>query len=285
MKILVLGSEGIIGNGLCKYLTNKDHEVYKWDILLSKDHDLRVSSPDMTSYDFVFFLAYDIGGSKYLINKTTSFMNNNMKIMINVFESLEKSNKPFIFASSQMQNMDHPYGTLKKIGEQYTKILGGISVRFWNVYDYEEVSIKSHVIPDLVKQYIETGCIKLLTDGKEHRQFFHTNDSASGLYYIMNNFDKMKDKLTIDLTSFEWISILNLSKLIIKTITESRKESRESGEIEIEKINNLVEPGVLADTVHTIYNEPDKFMLRYWRPEISLKDGILQIYKKMNKEL
>ena len=165
MKILVLGSEGIIGNGLCKKLKTLGHEVSGWDILLGPEQDLRISAPDMSSFDFVFFLAYDIGGSKYLINKTTSFINNNMKIMINTFDELEKSGTPFIFASSQMQNMDHPYGTLKRIGENYTTILGGLSIRFWNVYDYEEVSVKSHVIPDFIKQFINTGRIKLLTDG------------------------------------------------------------------------------------------------------------------------
>lgn len=268
MKILVLGSEGIIGSGLCRHLSKIGHTVDKWDILLGPEQDLRISAPDMSNYDFIFFLAYDIGGSKYLINKTTSFINNNMKIMINVFDSLERSKKPFVFASSQMQNMDHPYGTLKKIGEQYTKILGGISVRFWNVYDYEEVSLKSHVIPDLIKQYIETKSIKLLTNGVEVRQFFHTDDAATGLCCIMDNFEQFKTRISIDLTNYEWISILDLAKLIVKVIDP-------------ENFGNSVEPGILADSVHSVHNEPDKFILKYWIPKISLKSGILQIYNKM----
>ena len=39
MKILVLGSEGVIGSSLCKYLESCGHEIIRWDIKLTNDHD------------------------------------------------------------------------------------------------------------------------------------------------------------------------------------------------------------------------------------------------------
>ena len=47
---------------------------------------------------------------------------NNLLIMTNVFKLLKKHKKKFIFASSQMSNMDFSnYGTLKRLGEEITK--------------------------------------------------------------------------------------------------------------------------------------------------------------------
>ena len=91
--------------------------------------------------DFVFFLAFDVGGSRYLkkYQRTYDFLINNLLIMSNVFRLLKKYNKKFIFASSQMSNMDFsPYGTLKRLGEDVTKSLNCLYVKFWNVYGIEK---------------------------------------------------------------------------------------------------------------------------------------------------
>ena len=59
--------------------------------------------------------------------------------MSNTFNLLKKYNKKFIFASSQMSNMDFSsYGVLKKIGEDITKSLNCLYVKFWNVYGIEK---------------------------------------------------------------------------------------------------------------------------------------------------
>ena len=59
--------------------------------------------------------------------------------MANVFGLLEKYNKRFVFASSQMSNMSYsPYGVMKRVGELYTTSLKGLTVKFWNVYGIEK---------------------------------------------------------------------------------------------------------------------------------------------------
>ena len=58
-------------------------------------------------------------------------MINNLLIMSNVFSLLKKHNRKFIFASSQMSNMDFsPYGTLKRLGEDITNSLNCLYVKF-----------------------------------------------------------------------------------------------------------------------------------------------------------
>ena len=89
--------------------------------------------------DFVHFLAFDVGGSTYLAKyqNTFDFIHNNMKLMTNTFELLREYNKPFIFASSQMSNMSFSIYGLKAMGERYARVLGGLTVKFWNVYGIE----------------------------------------------------------------------------------------------------------------------------------------------------
>ena len=140
-KILILGSSGQIGSHLEKYLHRKKYKVIKFDILMGKSYDLRdfkntKLEKSIMNSDFVYFLAFDVGGSRYLkkYQKTYNFMINNLLIMSNVFSLLKKHNKKFIFASSQMSNMDFsPYGTLKRLGEDITKSLNCLYVKFWNV--------------------------------------------------------------------------------------------------------------------------------------------------------
>jgi nucleoside-diphosphate-sugar epimerase len=264
-SILILGSSGTIGNNLKLFLKKKSFQIIEYDILNTSSQDLRNTenllyfNKCLDDCDYVFFLAYDVGGSKYLnsiINK--DYLNDNIKIMMNVFNNLK--NKPFIFASTQMQNMYNDYGSLKRIGEMYTNHLNGINVRFWNVYDKEEYGIKSHVITDFIYKSKNHNNIDLLTDGNEERQFLHADDCSEGLYNIMINHDIHIKKKTIDLTSFEWIKIIDIANII-------------------KKINNCnITIKNKKDTTQPIKNEPNNYILDYWHPKISLIDGINNLY-------
>jgi nucleoside-diphosphate-sugar epimerase len=260
MKILVLGSEGVIGSPLCTLLEKQNHEVVRWDIKLTNAHDLSNSlnvyrlKSVIDESDFVFFLAYDVGGAKYIWDVDLDFVNRNNMIMINTFNLLE--NKKFIFASSTMFNMDNVYGTLKYMGEHYTRKLGGISARFWNVYGPEEVSEKSHVITDMIHKFETKGYIDLMTDGEEERQFLHTDDCAKCLSIIMNNYDEIGENVeSVDVTSFESTRIIDVAKYICEDVRPSTK-----------KMNT-----------HDRTNEPRPFILDYWKPEISLEEGIASL--------
>ena len=141
-KILVLGSSGQIGLHLCNYLKNKKYFVEKFDICVGKKFDLRkynnmLLEKSIKKCDYIFFLAFDVGGSRYIkeFQSSYKFLMNNLKIMVNTFELLAKYKKPFLFASSQMSNMSYSnYGLLKLLGERMSNQLNGNYVKFWNVY-------------------------------------------------------------------------------------------------------------------------------------------------------
>ena len=271
-NILVLGSQGQIGLSLTKILRKQQkYNVIECDIVRNKSNDLRNKSEfldqSFRKADFVYFLAYDVGGSKYLKDNqnSTTFLNNNLKLMQNTFSYLEKYSNPFIFASTQMSNMTHSsYGTLKRIGEHYTNILGGHIVRFWNTYGIENDPEKNHVITDFITSAMYQKSILMRTTGEEKRQFLHAEDCGKALLKIQQEYNNL-EKRYLDITSFQWSKIYEIAEIVSDIF----------GDLPIKR-------GEQEDSVqNNISNEPDIYFRKYWEPEISLKDGINKIVKHM----
>ena len=275
-KFLILGSEGQIGNHLKEYLTKKGHKVFEFDLVRSKNEDLRLDKNNLLinkikKSDFIYFLAFDVGGSRYLkkYQNTYEFISNNIRIIENTFEIIKKYKKPFLFASSQMSNMSYsPYGLLKNIGEKYTEILGGLVVKFWNVYGIEKDLKKSHVITDFILMSLKNKKIKMLTNGQEKRDFLYAEDCCVGLEQIYINFNKIKKiKKSVDLTTGKYTSIINIGKIIQKLLRKRH-------------IKISIEPSQNKDLVQLDKrNKPDMFLKKYWKPKFSLEDGIEEIIK------
>jgi len=273
MNYLVLGSAGQIGSPLCTFLRGQGHNVFEFDILNGENEDLRIHrnsnlSKKMADADFVFFLAFDVGGSRYLEKHQDSFqfLQNNVLIMENVFHELNIHKTPFIFASSQMSNMTYsPYGIAKAIGEKYTDTLGGLTVKFWNVYATEHDEDKAHVITDFIIKAKNNKRIDMLTDGSEVRQFLHGDDCSKCLYKLSHKYEKLDKKLQYHTTSFEWVSILKIAKIIAEQFPGTE-----------------IIPAERKDNVQlNKRNEPDSSILRLWKPEISIKEGIIKVIKEM----
>jgi nucleoside-diphosphate-sugar epimerase len=273
MKYLVLGSAGQIGVPLKEYLEEIGHEVLTFDIVDDSEEDLRIANnPKLDSYmkecDFVFFLAWDVGGSRYLAKYQDSieFIQNNVKIIANTFDSIKKHNKPFLFASSQMANMSYStYGITKSLGEKAAAALNGITVKFWNVYGPEKDLEKSHVITDFILKAKNTGKIDMLTDGSEYRQLLHATDCSKCLYVLSTKYNELPRNKEYHITSFEWVSILEVAKIIASYFSDT-----------------TIEPAKNKDSVQQDKrNEANPFILNYWKPEIKLNDGILNIIKFM----
>ena len=272
MKHLVLGSEGQIGSHLVNYLKLvKNQEVLTFDILSDPVQDLRIHNhiklrDFIQDCDIVHFLAYDVGGAKYLETHqdTFDFINNNMLIMSNVFTLIKKYNKPVIFASSQMSELNHSsYGMLKLLGEKMTRDIGGVSARFWNVFGCEPDGEKSHVITDFIKMAKEDGEIKMRTDGTESRQFLFADDCCEALWVLSRSYDQIQpfNDRSYDITSHKWTTILELAELI-------------------QKISGCkIKVGTKKDqTQQNAMNEPNLRMNQWWQPNYSLFEGIRELW-------
>lgn len=272
MNFLVLGSSGFIGKNLCEHLHAMSHNVFEFDIEIDKNQDLRIVGNEVLvnlikKSDFIFFLAFDVGGAKYLSkkNKDFNFISDNLKILSNTFEILNQSKKRFVFISSyQIYKPDNSYAVTKLLGEHLSYSIKGLVVRLYNVYGEEKVGYKSHVIPDLIEQAVLNGKITLATNGNEKRQFLHVEDCCKGLYSIFFNFDLiLEETKVLDLTSFNWLSIRSIAKLISRKV-----------KCEIELADN--------DSNFSFMPKPNKIILKYWNPETSIDIGLDKILKKYN---
>lgn len=281
MKIAVLGSGGQIGAYLTEYLRNKGHKIHEFDVVNGEHQDLTmIPNPELhrviMDSDFVFFLAFDVGGSRYLkkYQHTFDFINNNTRIIANVFGLLEKYNKRFVFASSQMSNMSYsPYGVMKRVGELYTTALKGLTVKFWNVYGIENDHEKAHVITDFIKKGFEEGEFEMLTDGTEERQFLYAEDCCEALETIMENYTDFKPEDPLHITSFRSTSIKEVAGII-------------QGQFNLIGRHDVkIKPGLAKDSVQMDKrNEADNYIFNWWMPKTTIDNGIAKVFNEMKKE-
>jgi nucleoside-diphosphate-sugar epimerase len=157
-----------------------------------------------------------------------------------------------------------PYGSLKAVGEQYTKALGGLVVKFWNVYGIENDLEKAHVITDFIIKAKKTGVIDMMTDGRESRQFLYADDACSALYELMLRYDEPDRGRELHVTSFKDTKIIEIADYIAI------------------KLNAKVRPGLLKDLVQKDKkNIPDPYIKKFWTPSTKIWDGIDKVMEDM----
>ena len=279
-KILVLGSGGQVGAYLTEYLRCVDVEVMEFDITNGPDQDMTVIpngelEAKIYMADFVYFLAFDVGGSHYLkkYQHTFNFIDNNTRLMANAFGLIEKYKKPFVFASSQMSNMSYsPYGVLKRVGELYTKSLGGLIVKFWNVYGIEKDMNKAHVITDFIRKGFETGVIDMMTDGTEAREFLYAEDCCEALETVMDEYDNLSCDDELHITTGVYTTVLEIASEIKSLFSGIGKEIK-------------ITPAQSKDEVQKdARNEPDPYIKEFWQPTTSVKEGLKKVFEEMKKD-
>ena len=279
-KILILGSSGQVGAYLTDYLRKKGNEVFEFDVTNGPNQDLTTipnGQLEALIYlsDFVYFLAFDVGGSHYLkkYQHTFKFIDNNTRLMANAFGLIEKYNKPFVFASSQMSNMSYsPYGVLKRVGELYTRSLGGLIVKFWNVYGIEKDMDKAHVITDFIRKGFESGDIDMMTDGTEAREFLYAEDCCEALETVMQSYAKLTSDDELHITTGVYTTVLEIAEEIKslfagigKTITVTPAQSKD----EVQK---------------DARNEPDLYINEFWQYKTSVPEGLKKVFEEMKKD-
>ena len=279
-KILILGSSGQVGAYLTDYLRKKGNEVFEFDVTNGPNQDLTTipnGQLEALIYlsDFVYFLAFDVGGSHYLkkYQHTFKFIDNNTRLMANAFGLIEKYNKPFVFASSLMSNMSYsPYGVLKRVGELYTRSLGGLIVKFWNVYGIEKDMDKAHVITDFIRKGFESGDIDMMTDGTEAREFLYAEDCCEALETVMQSYAKLTSDDELHITTGVYTTVLEIASEIKSLFSSIGKEI-------------TITPAQSKDEVQKdARNEPDPYIKKYWEPKTSVPDGLKKVFEEMRKD-
>jgi nucleoside-diphosphate-sugar epimerase len=284
-KILVLGSGGLIGSRLTTWLKNNNYDVVQVTNRRHIDLRNRGCLDVFTDIDFVFFLACEVGGSKYINSNSSNvqleIIENNILIYQTVFTWLRQMKIPFVFTSSYLQGQPTSYGTIKKLGEDWITLLGfGKIARLWNIYGYENVGPKSHVIVDWINNCLNYGKINSLTDGTEPRQFLHVDDTVRALGLMMINYKSIE--YVTDLSSGMWITMKDMANVIISIYNTT---SGLYGDTYISKCELCtVSFSKSQATMTEIINPKVTWFHSIWSPSISLKNGIEDLYVKYSKD-
>ncbi len=255
---LVLGGAGLIGRRLVHLLRSRGEEVLVYD--LKNGFDLRLRIPEAPSGAYCWFLAWDVGGAQYILDQSMQeqILQNNLLLCQSVFPWLKQNGIPFTFTSTQMIFYPNAYGLTKAVGEFWTKCLDtGLVARLWNVFDAEEPSLRSHVIPDLIQQS-STGTIKLLTSGEERRQFLLADDCAEALVH-----QRETGQTTADITSGTWVRVREVADAIGK----------------ITGVHVLLGDQRGYETL-TLPNNP----LKGWSPQYTLRSGLEIVVQRMKEK-
>ncbi len=264
---LVIGSEGFIGKPFCKFLEAKKEKVIRFDIAKNKSEDGRIFAFNFKDVNKIYFLAWDVGGSKYLYKPDLQMaqLKWNLQLMVNIFNQLEGQKKDFLFVSSQLsEETNTVYGVTKKLGEVWTDLLNGVCVRVWNAYGVMEgQDIKSHVISDFIYQALLTKKIKMMTNGEEWRQFTHITDLSNAFYMALNT--KGLRRTIYDASSYEWARIIDIAEIISKFTGAKIYPGTQKGHDPMEAVNMGRIPG--------------------WLPSMELKDGIKKMIDQAKNQI
>lgn len=261
-----------MGSALKQRLLQEDIDIVE---VVNRNHvDLRDAEkflnfiePHTADISFVFFLACDVGGSKFLETHDQDIqleiIENNIRIYQTVLPWLQNHSIPFLFTSSSLHSQESPYGVIKKLGEQWISNLGvGKSVRLWNVFGKEKIGHRSRVISDWIYQCLTKGTITSRTNGLEFRQFLYTKDCADALFLMMEMYDSLES--VIDLSSNRWSQMQDVAFSITKLSPKPCTLSFSDSSAKLVKSEN-------PDILSVFYAQTN------WTPKYSLENALLEL--------
>ena len=201
MKVLLLGSEGFVGQNLIDGLKEK-HELLTADVLNSGTHT-NYTKFDITNLDETYSLIKNIDVVINLVthtltqslNDVISNANTNIIGLLNVLEACRKNKiKKTIFTSASSIigipntfSVDEKhsvmpktaYGITKMAAEHYHRLykeiydLNYVIFRFFNIYGPHQ---KNGIIPSFHKKLINNEPITIFGEGKQIRDFVFIRD-------------------------------------------------------------------------------------------------------------
>jgi GDP-L-fucose synthase len=299
MKILIFGSNGLVGSSLKMELPNILSDV---SIRSSTRKDTDLFSLQETKKiisdikpDIVINAAAKVGGIHANNTQRTEFILDNLKININILESLIPfSNIKLInlgssciyplgakipiqensLLSGKLEPTNSPYAMAKltaiEMGDALTKQHGHqiINLMPTNLYgpndNFSETS--SHVIPGLIARMHRAKLnsepvFKVWGTGKPLREFLHVNDLTNAIGFIIQN--NLFSEQVLNVGSNQEISINDL-------VIEIKNIINYQGEIIFDDSMPDGNPRKLLDS--------SKLNKYGWESKIKLSDGLKNVY-------
>ena len=297
-KILVLGSNGLVGSSLVRRFTNDN----KYEVIESTRKSTNLFNFEETKVliekvkpDLIINAAAKVGGIQANNTLGTEFILENLKININLLEAcipfneikiinlgssciypLEARNpiKETSFMDGKLEPTNSPYAMAKltaiEMGKSLKKDHGHqiLNLMPTNLYGPNDSFSEdhSHVIPGIIRRIHKSKInneseFQLWGTGKPLREFLYVDDLAEAIQFIIEN-DINDDLLNVG--SGEEISIYELS-LLIKEIVNYE------GKIIFDQTKPDGNPRKLLDS--------SKLNSYGWSAKTSLRDGLKTTYR------
>ena len=298
MKVLILGSTGLVGSSLMRLLeTKKDYDVVG---ATRKDADLfsykeTYDLVSKTNPDVLINAAAKVGGIHANNSQRTEFILENLKININILEAcIDYSNifvinlgssciypldakNPIIEESimtGALEPTNSPYAMAKltaielanSLSIQYGhKILNLMPTNLYGPGDnFSELD--SHVIPGLIFRMHQAKInneesFNIWGTGKPLREFLYVDDLSKAIEFLINN---PTDQSLLNVGSGYEISILELAKKIKEVVDFD-------GSLVFDNTKPDGNPRKLLDS--------SKIFKLGWKPETSIDEGLQNSYK------
>ena len=291
MKILITGSQGLIGTALMPLLT--DHEIIEVDRKISPSQDLMNINGKFfkdlpTDIDLVLHLASNARVRDSVTDPTLA--KENILTTYNIINlCVERGIKRFMFSSSRetygnqnlpscseedakIQTCESPYGASKVLGEAYvhaTRIcydMKPIIVRLSNVFGLNDPNYR--FIPILFDKIPKGETVEIYGEGK-NMDFTYIDDCVSGIKTVIDNYDRLAEE---ENPTFN-IAYGNNEKLYDVAVYVKKLYNSDS---EIKVTENL--PG---EVISYRANINKITSLTDWRPKVSVYDGLKKMYEEL----
>ena len=295
-RCLVTGHRGYIGSRLYAELKKQGHEVQGIDIKPNDrgldGHDINMvlnqdSEGKFHPYfynfnpEYIFHLAC-IPRVAYSVENPVETMLNNVMCTTNVLNFARKvGTKRVIYSgsSSVVGNGDgptSPYGLQKLISEMESKLYSDlygvdtVTLRYFNVYSKDQKAEGPYAtaISNWMR-FIREGKEPFITgDGEQRRDMLHVSDAVAANIFAMNS-DEPFCGMTFDAGTGTNISLNEVKKIVKEYFPE----------VSFKYVDER--PG---DVMFTRANT-DPLAQRGWTVNVSVKEGISDCFKNLEKEL
>ena len=305
LKILITGSNGMVGKNIVEYLTLKNYSLLtppsrELNLLDKQNVDKYIKD---NSPDFVIHCAGIVGGIQANIANPVKFLVDNTQMGLNIIMSAyENGIKKFINLSSSCmypREAINPLseelilkGELEPTNEGYaiakvtsTRLCEYIhredetyhykTVIPCNLYGrYDKFDPKhSHMLPAVIKKIHEAKengqiTLDIWGDGEARREFMYAEDLADFIYFALENFKKMPQNINVGL-GHDY------------TINEYYEAIAEVTGYVGTFVHDLSKPVGMKQKLI----DDTKLQAFGWKYKTSLKEGIEKIYEYYKKEV
>ena len=297
-RIYVAGHRGLVGSAIYRLLKKRGFE----NLIIRTHSELELMDAvavrnffEETKPEFVFLAAAKVGGIHANSTYPADFMRENLLVQTNVIhESWRNGVEKLMFLGSsciypklcpqpisekslltgELEPTNEAYALAKIAGiktcqsynQQYgTNFISAMPTNLYGINDNFHPE-NSHVLPALIRRFHEakladSESVSIWGTGNPRREFLHSDDLADAVLFLMENYN---DSEIVNVGCGEDQTIRVLAETISEVVGYS---------------GSLVFDSSRPDGTPQKMLDISKIRVLGWRPEITLKNGLKQVYQ------